>query len=275
MTSEDKSGSESKPLTGLESDLESYTAEFVSGSSGPKIYLRPSICRWTGISKTADSNTNELKSTQVDVMTNYKENPTPYHTFGPSISTRFIRSVPIWDHYIKTCEPCRNSENNYEGVYLSPEGLCFGCEAATYPQRFSCCFTCCHPRDSKRFPNEIHCRSCIWDFESWFKQLVPDVNNDLKLLIHHTIKILVDQQPAVIYNRADRNKVFDMGRHSKGGWIGMYVGDSKWIKPDLKPSNINISDMTKDNCVQVLHRELTKNGLPFKLASADKEQTSS
>jgi hypothetical protein len=159
---------------------------------------------------------------------------------------------------------------DFGGYYLckySKEGLCMECELEKYPERFNGCRFC-----GKAGYSTFFCRECKEGFKNWMIKLFYDNQKDNKIkmeskkdslleIIKKGSYLMTCQHPEKLMHLRvkELTKLYDV-------WPGFHLGNNKHLIPDpLELSKkIDISDITSENCSDVMLRELKKiNIFPF------------
>lgn len=161
---------------------------------------------------------------------------------------------------------CINYGNdcNFDGFYLatySTEGMCKRCEIKSFPERFKACILCkmvaTKAENSKQIP---YCYACKSRLEDWLIKVFKTERNTgstVAIGIHSLISkyVAYDEKPLIYEIRNCFDPIF----------VGLYTevdsGNYPWQIPDPSSMIIDISDITWENKMEVVERELFKNNI--------------
>ena len=149
---------------------------------------------------------------------------------------------------------CKNKICDYECYYslLSFDGFCYECDFKMFPGKYAVCLIC------KKLNKTSICFTC----RDEIKKLLFDVfkkcdKSVIELGINQILKkyeLMNSEQSKIFIN--EKCKLLNIDP-----WKGFYKGNFEWIVPDISKWNIDIDDITNENCEMIILRELEKNGI--------------
>lgn len=139
----------------------------------------------------------------------------------------------------------------FEGFYLctySPEGLCGECEIKEFPDRFYGCLFCREPTQYGQC-----CLDCESGFEKW---VIKHTNISERAYISEYSAFRLCNPKVIV-----KHKFINIKRISFNTWSGFYVGNNKWVIPDVQlKTNTKITLNTR-NSDEILNKLLDENGI--------------
>ena len=166
----------------------------------------------------------------------------------------FLTDIVDRDRMNKTSgfEGCINFEKGCEfgGYYLctySKEGLCKQCEIKQFPERFHGCLFC-----RGALPLILYiCLDCNAGFKNWVQEHTNI--HDGEAAIHH------GQAAFRLMEEKSEEDMDFISTKTCNSWPGFYLGDKKWIIPDI--NLVTKEEIGWDNCHDVLRKLLKENGI--------------